>query len=159
MQKKNILAVILARGGSKSIPKKNIFEICGHPLISYSIQAAKECPIIDEIVVSTDSIKIANISKKYGAKIPFIRSGQLALDRTTSVEALHDAVKRSEKYFNKRFDYVIELPCVSPLRDSSDINVALKILTNNNSKYDSVISYANTGEKHPTRLKRIKKNS
>ncbi len=155
--KKSILAVILARGGSKGIPMKNIVDVSGHPLISYSIQAAKNCNDIDEIVVSTDSKKIANVANKYGAKTPFLREKKLAQDKTTSVDALYDAVLRSEKFFNKKFDYIIELPCVAPLRDSKDIKSVIKILKKN--KSDSVISFTNTGEKHPTRLKRINGNN
>ena len=154
--RKKILCVILARGGSKGIPLKNITNVCGHPLLSYSIQAAKDCKIIDEIVVSTDSEKIAKVARNYGAKTPFLRNKKLAKDTTTSVDALYDAVLRSENFFKTKFDFVIELPCVSPLRDSEDINKVLKILIKK--KTDSVISYTSTGEKHPIRLKRIKNN-
>ena len=152
---KKILAVILARGGSKGIPKKNIYKICGHPLISYSLQAAKESKLISKIIVSTDDKKIAKIAKAYGADIPFLRDKKLALDKTTSVDALRDAVIKCEKIYNQKFDYIIELPCVSPLRDSKDVDKALKILIKGKN-IDSVIGFVNTGEKHPTRLKRIK---
>lgn len=151
-----VLAVILARGGSKGIPKKNIFDICGHPLISYSIEAAKNSKYISTIVVSTDDKNIASIANKYGAHTPFLRSKNLSGDKVPSVDALYDCVKRSEKFFKEKFDFIIELPCVSPLRDNYDVDEALKILINK--KYDSVVSYVNTGEKHPTRLKRIKEN-
>tara|TARA_B100000214_G_scaffold370180_1_gene344417 strand:+ start:224 stop:1942 length:1719 start_codon:yes stop_codon:yes gene_type:complete len=151
-----VLAVILARGGSKGIPKKNIYKICGHPLLSYSIEAAKNSKYINKIVVSTDDKKIAKVSKDYGAYAPFIRSKKLSGDKVPSVDALYDCVRRSEKYFKENFEYIIELPCVAPLRDSLDIDKALEILFTQ--KYDSVISYVNTGEKHPTRLKRIKNN-
>ena len=70
---KKILAVILARGGSKGIPKKNIYMISGHPLISYSIEAAKKSKLIHKIVVSTDDKDIADIANQYGAFTPFIR--------------------------------------------------------------------------------------
>ena len=153
---KKILCVILARGGSKSIPKKNIFKICGHPLISYSIEAAKQSKLISKIVVSTDDDETAKISRQYGAYTPFKRSKLLSGDKVPSVDALYDCVKRSEYFFSEKFDFVIELPCVSPLRDNHDVDEALKILIQR--KCDSVISYVNTGEKHPTRLKRIRKN-
>ena len=153
---KNILAVILARGGSKGIPKKNIINISGHPLISYSIEAAKNSKFINDLVVSTDDKNIATVAKKYGAKIPFIRSKNLAQDKTPSVDALYDCVLKTENFYKKKYDYVVELPCVSPLRDHNDIDEALNILIKQ--KYDSVISYVNTGEKHPTRLKRINNN-
>jgi D-3-phosphoglycerate dehydrogenase / 2-oxoglutarate reductase len=154
--KYNVLAVILARGGSKGIPKKNIYNISGHPLISYSIEAAKRSKYISKIVVSTDDKNIANISRNYGANTPFIRSKKLSGDTVPSVTALYDSVKRSEDYFKEKYDFIIELPCVAPLRDHIDIDNALEILFKK--EYDSVISYVNTGEKHPTRLKRITKN-
>ena len=154
--KKNILAVILARGGSKGIPKKNIYNLSGHPLLSYSIEAAKKSKKISKIVVSTDDSKIAQISRNYGALTPFKRSKKLSGDKVTSVDALRDCVVKAENFFKEKYDYIIELPCVCPFRDNFDIDEALSILIKN--KYDSVISYVDTGEKHPTRLKRIKKN-
>ena len=154
--KKKILCVILARGGSKSIPKKNIYLINNHPLISYSIQAAKDSGLISKIVVSTDDHNIAKASNLYGATTPFRRSKILSGDKVPSMDALRDAVIKSEKYFNEKYDYIIELPCVSPLRDASDVRRAVNIIKKN--KYDSVISYVNTGEKHPIRLKRISRN-
>lgn len=154
--KKKILCVILARGGSKSISKKNIYLINNHPLISYSIQAAKDSGLISKIVVSTDDRNIAKVSNLYGATTPFRRSKILSGDKVPSMDALRNAVIKSEKYFNEKYDYIIELPCVSPLRDASDVRRAINLIKTN--KYDSVISYVNTGEKHPIRLKRIKRN-
>lgn len=154
--KKNIsiLCIILARGGSKGIPGKNIFPINHHPLISYTITAAFGSKYIKEVIVSTDDKKIAKEAENYGAKVPFLRPKKLARDNTLSVDALRFTVLEYEKFTKKNFDYVIELPCVSPFRDSNDIDFALEKLIR--SKSDSVISYVNTGEKHPTRLKRIK---
>lgn len=153
---KKVLAVILARGGSKGIKKKNIIPLDGHPLISYSIAAAKNSKYIDEIIISTDSIEIQKISKKYGGLISFTRPASLSGDKVLSVNALKHAVLTHEKIVEKKFDYIIELPCVAPFRDHKHIDTALKLLFDK--KADSVISYVNTGEKHPTRLKRIKKN-
>ena len=156
IKKKKVLSVILARGGSKGIPKKNIVNINYHPLISYSIAAAKNSKFIDKLVVSSDSEEIIRCSLKYGIDSSIRRPKYLASDKATSVDALYHAVIESEKIFKTKFDYVIELPCVSPLRDSEDINYALKKLSS--LKVDSVISYVDTGEKHPIRLKRIIKN-
>ena len=154
--KKKILSVILARGGSKGIPKKNIVKINHHPLISYSITAANNTKVIDKLVVSSDSDEIIRSSFKYGIDASIKRPKNLASDKATSVDALYHAVIKSEKIFNTKFDYIIELPCVSPLRDSDDVNFALKKLATSN--VDSVISYVDTGEKHPIRLKKIVKN-
>lgn len=153
----NILAVIQARGGSKTIKKKNITELEGHPLISYTIYAALNSNYISKLVVSTDSKEIQHKSLKYGALSPFLRPKNLAKDNTYSVDSLRYYVLACEKFYNERYDYVIELPCVAPLRNSFHIDEALKILLKNKN-LDSVTSYVNTGEKHPIRLKRIKNN-
>ena len=156
MKKRNCLAVILARGGSKGIKQKNIKKINNHPLISYSIYAALKSKYIEKIIVSSDSNKIRNVAKIYGAEAPFKRPKILSGDKVPSVTALKHAVIETEKIYKRKFDYIIELPCVSPLRDHTDVDKAVEILIEK--KYDSVISYVNTGEKHPTRLKRIKNN-
>ena len=148
-----ILAVIQARGGSKGIPKKNIYQLNGYPLISYSIVAAKKSGLVTDLVVSTDSEEIADVARDYGALVPFMRPKELAGDKVFSVDSLRHAVLETEKHFDTVYDYVIELPCVSPLRDHEDIDKALKKLTSTGA--DSVISMTNTGEKHPVRLKRI----
>lgn len=153
MKNINILCVILARGGSKGIPYKNIYKINNHPLISYTIEAAKKSSYINQVYISTDDKKIAYQAKLYGGIVPFLRSKKYSTDKTTSVDALKDTVKKIENITKIKYDYIIELPCVSPLRDENDIDEALKILINSN--YDSVVSYVNTGEKHPIRLKRI----
>jgi len=80
-----ITAIIPARGGSKSILKKNIVDVGGHPLISYSIDACKQAKNIDRIIVSTEDEEIAEISKRYGAEVPFIRPSELSQDNSTDV--------------------------------------------------------------------------
>ena len=149
----NILAVIQARGGSKGIPKKNIYPINGYPLISYTIAAARKSNLITDLVVSTDAEDIANVAKSYGAEVPFMRPSSLAGDKVLSVDSLQHAVLETESCFDKKYDYIIELPCVSPLRDHEDIDEALDLLISSGG--DSVISVVNTGEKHPVRLKKI----
>ena len=156
MDKKKILAVILARGGSKGIKKKNIKLINNHPLISYSIAASLNSKLINNLIVSSDSKEIINVAKEYGADAPFVRPKNLSGDKVPSVTALKHAVLSAEKFYKTKFDFIIELPCVSPLRDHEDIDAVLNLIIKKN--YDSVISYVDTGEKHPTRLKRIKKN-
>jgi D-3-phosphoglycerate dehydrogenase / 2-oxoglutarate reductase len=149
----NILAIIQARGGSKGIPKKNIYPINGYPLISYTIAAAKKSNLISDIVVSTDSKEIADTAVSYGALVPFMRPPELAGDKVLSVDSLYHAAVETEKQLSKIYDYIIELPCVSPLRDHHDIDGALNLLINSDS--DSIISMVPTGEKHPIRLKKI----
>ena len=105
IKKKNILSVILARGGSKGIPKKNIVNINHHPLISYSITAAKNSKFIDKLVVSSDSEKIIKCSLKYGVDASVKRPKYLASDKATSVDALYHAVIESEKIFKKKLSF------------------------------------------------------
>ncbi len=149
----NILGVILARGGSKGIPKKNIKPILGKPLIAYTIEAGLKSDVFDELIISTDSEEIAEVAKEYGAQVPFMRPEELAGDTVWSRDALKHAVLEAEKIYNKTYDYVIELPCISPLRDENHIRGAFEMLAEN--KSDSVTSVAQMGDKHPVRMKRI----
>ncbi|MBD1146479.1 hypothetical protein IDH09_01895 [Pelagibacterales bacterium SAG-MED28] len=153
--KKKVLGVILARSGSKGIKEKNIKKLGGHPLISYSIYAGLNSKNISKLIVSTDSKKIAKIAKNYGAETPFLRSKVLAKDKVPSKDALRDAVLKAEQIYNTKFEYVIEIPAVAPLRTGKDIDKALNLLFTN--KYDSVISFARVFDKHPLRMKRINK--
>jgi phosphoglycerate dehydrogenase-like enzyme/CMP-N-acetylneuraminic acid synthetase len=153
LNSKRILAVIQARGGSKGIPRKNIYPIDGHPLIAYTIEAAKGSQYVDRLVVSTDSDEIADVSRRYGADTPFTRPAGLSGDTVLSVDSLMYAARESENYYGAVFDIIVELPCVSPLRNSADIDAALEKLVGTGA--NSVISVVNTGEKHPIRLKRI----
>jgi len=89
------LCVIPARGGSKRIPRKNIKAFCGKPMISYSIEAAKESGLFDKIVVSTDDMEIAEIAKSYGAVVPFLRPKELSDDHTATIPVIAHAIKAS----------------------------------------------------------------
>lgn len=87
------LAVIPARGGSKRIPRKNIKEFCGKPIIAYSIEAAKQSGLFDKIVVSTDDMEIAEIAKSYGADVPFMRPKELSDDHTETIPVIAHAIR------------------------------------------------------------------
>ena len=87
------LAVIPARGGSKRIPKKNIKDFCGQPIIAYSIQVAKNSGLFDRIIVSTDDEEIAEVSRQYGAEIPFMRPQELADDYTGTNAVMKHALE------------------------------------------------------------------
>ena len=106
--------------------------------------------------MSTDSDEFVDIAKSYGAEAPFLRPKNLSGDKVTSVDSLHHAVLQAEDYYKEKFDIVIELPCVSPLRDARDIDNALELLISDPIA-TSVTSFVQTGEKHPTRLKKIEK--
>jgi len=148
-----VLGVILARGGSKGIPKKNIVNINGKPLISYTIEAALSTNIFSNFIVSTDDNKIAEISSKYGAEVPFMRPSNLSRDEVWSRDALKHAVINCESFYNTKYDYIIELPCIAPLRKSNHIVEAFKKLVSTGA--DSVISVCQMGDKHPVRMKKI----
>ena len=143
----NVLGLTLARGGSKGIPKKNIKLINGKPLIAHTIENALNSNIFTDYIVSTDSPEIAKISKKYGAKVPFIRPDELSRD------CVKHAVLECEKIFNIKYDYVIELPCVAPLRTSLHIREAFQKLISTGA--DSVTSVVQMQDKHPVRMKRL----
>jgi N-acylneuraminate cytidylyltransferase len=91
------IAIITARGGSKRIPKKNIKEFCGKPIIAYSIEAALNSGVFDEVMVSTDSEEIASIAKKYGAEVPFMRSEATSNDFATTSDVLLEVLERYEE--------------------------------------------------------------
>jgi CMP-N,N'-diacetyllegionaminic acid synthase len=99
--KPHVVCIIPARGGSKGLPQKNIRKLAGKPLIAYSIEAARNCLLIDRVIVSTDDREIADIAKLYGAEAPFMRPAELATDDATTESVLHHAVcwlEENEKY-------------------------------------------------------------
>ena len=104
------IAVITARGGSKRIPKKNIKEFCGKPILAYSIEAAIKSGMFDTVMVSTDSEEIAEIAKKYGAEVPFYRSAKTSDDFATTNDVLLEVIDEYKK-LGQEFD---ELCCIYP---------------------------------------------
>ena len=153
--KKNILGVTLARGGSKGIKNKNLTIINKKPLIYYTIKEAKKCTKIANYIVSTDSNKIKKVAERYKAEVPFTRPKKFSKDSSTSASALKHALVESEKIFNKKFDYVIELMATNPLKSVIDINNIINILIKNNA--DSVIAVNQLFDHHPARIKKIVK--
>ncbi len=91
------ICIITARGGSKRIPKKNIKEFCGKPIIAYSIEAALASKLFDEVMVSTDSEEIAVVARRYGAKVPFMRSEKTSDDFATTADVLQEVITEYEK--------------------------------------------------------------
>ncbi|MFU7516435.1 cytidylyltransferase domain-containing protein [Clostridium sp. HCS.1] len=130
----NILAIIPARGGSKGVHRKNLKNINGKPLISYTIEAAQKSKYVNRLVVSTDDIEIAQISKKYGAEIPCLRPELLAGDISPTVDAVFHMInylKESEGYIPS---HIMLLQCTSPLRNFNHINEAVEKLKNSSQK-------------------------
>lgn len=116
---KNI-AIIPARSGSKGLPDKNIRELCGKPLIAYSIEAANKSGLFDEVFVSTDSEKYADIAKNCGASVPFLRSDKNAMDSSSSWDVVEEVLEKFET-MGKEFETFCLLQPTSPLRNSDDI--------------------------------------
>ena len=152
----NILAVIPARGDSKSIPRKNIVNVNGKPLISYTINAALEVDCLTDIVVSTEDPEIAEISKELGAQVPFIRPLSLASDDAQSFPVIEHALQFMEKVRGFKYDAILMLQPTSPLRTSKHINDSIDLF--NSQKCDSVVSITSVGGNHPLRMKRFEGN-
>ncbi len=131
------LAIIPARSGSKGIIDKNIKLMNGIPLIAYSIQAAIESQCFDEIMVSTDSEKYAEIAKKYHASVPFLRSSETSGDSASSWDMVKEVLSEYAKV-GVEFDEFCLLQPTSPLRDAHDIEAAFKLFEEKNA--NSVIS-------------------
>lgn len=125
-EKKGNLAIITARSGSKGVPDKNIRIVAGKPLIAYTIEAAIKSNIFDEVMVSTDSEEYAEISKKFGAKVPFFRSDKNSADNAKSTDTIKEVLD-CYKELGREFETVCALQPTSPLRNSNDIIEAYKV--------------------------------
>lgn len=126
MYKNNkIIGIIPARGGSKGIPHKNIIDLCGKPLISYTIKAGLDSKYIDYLMVSTDDDEIARVSKKNGAEVPFMRPAELASDTSKTLDAIIHGLNELKKN-GKVFDTLILLQPTQPLRTSDDIDLSIE---------------------------------
>ena len=127
----NIIAIIPARGGSKGLKDKNILELAGHPLIAYSIAAAKSSCKIGRIICSTDSAVIAKIAEKYGASVPFLRPPELAEDDTPDLPVFQHAINWLIKEEDCIPDLIVQLRPTSPVRFTEHINEAIEKLACN----------------------------
>lgn len=121
------ICIIPARGGSKRIPKKNIKDFLGKPIIAYSIELAFKCGLFDEVMVSTDDIEIADIAKQYGASVPFMRSKKNSDDITGTGDAVFEVLKLFENEGSK-FDICCCLYATSPLTQTSTLKEAMNLL-------------------------------
>lgn len=156
IKSKEILAIIPARGGSKSIPRKNIKLLCGKPLIVYTIEEAKKSRYIDRIVVSTDDPEIAHIAKEYGAEVPFLRPKELAGDDVTDLPVFQHCLIWLKKHKSFSPDIVVQLRPTAPLRKAKHIDHGIEILLNS-PEADSVRSVC-LAPKNPLKMWKIEKN-
>lgn len=124
---KSVLAVIPARGGSKGVPKKNIRQVAGKPLIAWTIEEAKKSKYIDRLILSSDDPAIIEVAISYGCEVPFIRPAHLAQDETPGIEPVIHAVQSLPGY-----DYVVLLQPTSPLRTFKDIDSCIEVCSSNN---------------------------
>lgn len=121
-----VLALIPARGGSKGVPGKNIKELGGRPLIAYTIVAALGSRYVDDVVVTTDDERIAKVAKDFGARVPFMRPAEFALDSSATIECVVHARDELLRQ-GERYDCLVLLQPTSPLRDSDDIDEAIEV--------------------------------
>ena len=149
----NVIAITLARGGSKGVPKKNMSLIAGQPLIEYTFKEAVKSPLIDRYILSTDDDKIADYAKKRNIDGPFIRPAYLATDTASSADALKHAVEFCEAEQNMKYDLVVELMCTNPFKKRIDIDNCIRLFNEN--EVDSVIGVSKLEDHHPARIKKI----
>jgi len=147
-----LLGVILARGGSKGIPGKNIIQFAGKPLLAWTITAGQQSKVLDRLVLSTDDPAIASVGHDFGAEVPFLRPPELAGDRATSMDALLHALEWLQEKERYVPDYVLLLQPTSPLRTAGDIVQAWKIMLRVGDA--SVVSVCEAHQ-HPLWIKKI----
>lgn len=128
IDKHRVLCVIPARGGSKGVPRKNIKDLAGKPLIAYSIEQALQSRYIDRVIISTEDREIADISKSYGAEVPFMRPVELAGDDIPTVDVLLHAIHWMEEEEKYDFDILVLLHVTTPLRNSNDVDSCIELM-------------------------------
>lgn len=122
------LAIIPARGGSKRIPRKNIKDFLGKPIIAYSIEAALECGLFDEVMVSTEDEEIAYIARQYGASLPFLRSAPNADDHATTLDVLKEVETKYRESLRRSFNYICCIYPTAPLINAAQLQEGFKLL-------------------------------
>jgi CMP-N,N'-diacetyllegionaminic acid synthase len=148
---KKTLAIIPARGGSKGLPGKNIKNLCGKPLLAWTIDQALKSDAIDKVIVTSDSEEIIECAKNFGAEAPFKRPEHLSTDAAPSIDAIEHAIN----FLNEEYDVVALLEPTSPLRNEEDLDNALRSLIDNWDDYDTVISAGKVTLEHPAICKKL----
>lgn len=152
-----IIGIIPARGGSKSVPYKNIKPLAGIPLLVYMLKAALGSKFLTRVLVSSEDKKILAVARKYGGpKTVLARPKRLALDSTPSLPVIKHAVKKIESREGSFFDYIVMLQPTTPLVTSRDIDAALHKLIR--TKADTVVSVYQVNDSHPVKMKKIVKD-
>lgn len=141
-----VLAIVPARGGSKSVPRKNIRLLAGKPMIAYTLEAAWACPTINRVVVSTEDEEIAAVAKQWGGEVPFLRPGELAGDEVPDLPVFQHALRWLEEHEPMVPDIVVHLRPTAPLRRAEHIEAGICRLIETGA--DSVRSVCEAGQ-HP----------
>lgn len=147
----SVLAIIPARGGSKGVPRKNIREIAGKPLIAWTIEAAKKSNYIDRLILSSEDSEIIDVALRWGCEVPFVRPEELAMDDTPGMDPILHAIQKIEKY-----DYIVLLQPTSPLRNTSDIDKCIELCLKKDS--NACVSVSET-EKSPYWIFTLEENN
>ena len=149
------LGLILARGGSKGLPGKNIKPLCGKPLINWSIEQGLQCSFVTDLIVSTDCEDIASVAIKAGAEVPFLRPKALASDTSSSIDAIMHAIDYLDG-FGRTYDYVLLLEPTSPLREVKDLEESFRLIINKD--LESLVSVSEATTHHPNFMFTINDN-
>jgi len=149
---RKVLGLVVARGGSKGLPGKNVRDLCGKPLIAWTIDAARAARCLDAVVVSTDDKATAELASRHGAEAPFIRPAALASDTASSVDVVEHAIDFLAAA-GRTFDIVVLLEPTSPLREPGDIDGAVARLVKSGA--GSIVSVCRTETTHPAFMYRL----
>lgn len=150
---KNILGLIPARGGSKGVPKKNIKDLMGKPLIEYTLEAARKSKYIDHLIVSTDSEEIAEVCRSINLDVPFIRPDYLASDSAKAIGVIQHAITTMEEKDGVTYDLVVYLEPPNPLRLVDDIDTCVDLFEKH--QPDCVVTVQEANQFHPILMKKI----
>lgn len=155
IKREEILTIIPARGGSKGVPRKNIRNLGGKPLIAYTIEAALASKYVNRLVVSTEDEEIANIARELGAKVPFLRPKEFAVDTAKAISVVKHTLIEMEKLDERKYPVIVYLEPPSPLRTTNDIDNCIELFY----KHDpsSVVSVNEANQFHPILMKKIVK--
>ena len=123
-----IVGAIFARGGSKGLPRKNLRELAGKPLLAHAIEVARRTPSIQRVIVSTDDAEIADAARQWGAEVPFVRPAELARDESPEWLAWQHAIREMERLDGRRMDALVSVPATSPLRAAEDVEACIQSL-------------------------------
>jgi CMP-N-acetylneuraminic acid synthetase len=149
-----VLAVVPARGGSKRFPRKNIYPLKGHPLIAYTIKAASDATRLTDWLVSTDDAEIADVARRYGAPVPFLRPAKLSGDADRNNVVVRHAMDFMEAQTGRRYDILMLLQPTCPIRSAAHIDQAVELLWA--SPLDTLASVSGPIKKRDPNIKAIR---